>query len=260
MPSDFHFFKKNFLFLFFGLCLMSSCSYKNSSRILKYPKNFKTDTLTTIAVYNQQESYLEYRIKPYDKISIKNLQDPELLGARFSTASEVKLSYEVSNTGEIILPAIGSIKIAGLTKEQAREKIQKLYGESLFKDPIIELNINTLKVTLLGAFKTEGNFILQNPKTDLIDIIGISGGIEDDANVKSIRIIRGNRENPELIMANLSNVNTLSNPKLTLQDGDIIIAERNRFAVFAKNINPINTIASIGLILINTYIIIKNTN
>jgi polysaccharide export outer membrane protein len=113
---------------------------------------------------------------------------------------------------------------------------------------------------MLGAFKTEGNFVLENQKTDLIDMIGKAGGISDDANVKKIRIIRGNRENPELIVADLSNVNTLSNPKLVLQDGDIVIAESGKFSIFSKNITPITSIASIGVLILNTYIIIKNIN
>jgi polysaccharide export outer membrane protein len=76
--------------------------------------------------------------------------------------------------------------------------------------------------------------------------------------VKKIRIIRGDRTKPELIIVDLSNINTLSNPKLNLQDGDIIIAERSKFAVFSKNISPVTAIASIGILLLNTYIIIQN--
>lgn len=252
--------KKYILLLFLGVFLMSSCSYRNSSRILQYPENFNTDTLKTVAIFNGQDIYLDYKIKPFDKISVTNLQDPELLGSRIGSPGNLKLSYEVSNAGEITLPALGSVKIAGLTKEQAKDKIQKLYGESLFKEPIIELTINNLKVTMLGAFNTEGNFVLENQKTDLVDMIGLAGGISDDANVKKIRIIRGNRENPELIVADLSNVNTLANPKLILQDGDIVIAQRSGFSVFSKNFTPVIAIASVATLLLNTYVIIKNIN
>lgn len=250
---------KNLSFFYLlAVILMSSCSTRNPSRILQYPKKFSTDTLKTVAVFNGQDTYLEYKIKPYDKISVSNLQDPELLGSRVGSPGALKLSYEVDKNGEITLPALGSVKIAGLTKQQATDQIQKLYGEALFKNPIIELTINNLKVTMLGAFNLEGNFVLENQKTDLIDMIGLAGGIADDANVKKVRIIRGNRENPELIIADLSKVNTLSNPKLVLQDGDIIIAERGKFSVFAKNIAPITSIASVGVLILNTYIIFQN--
>ena len=248
-----------FLMLIGLIVLMSSCAIKNSSKILQYPKSFNIDTLETVAVFNGQKAYSEYRIKPFDKVSVANLQDAELLGSRVGSPGALKINYEVSKSGEITLPGLGNVKIAGLTKQQATNQIQKLYGDALFKDPIIELTINNLRVTMLGAFNVEGNFVLENQKTDLVDMIGLAGGIADDANIKKIRIIRGSRENPELIIADLSNFNTLSNAKLTLQDGDIIIAERSKFSIVAKNIAPITSIASVGVLLLNTYIIIKNT-
>jgi polysaccharide export outer membrane protein len=250
--------KITYLTLIFGLLITSSCSVRNSSRILEYPKNFNTDSLKTVLVYNNQINYTEYKIKPFDDISIKNLQDPTLLGARDVSIGNLQIKYQVDRYGEIILPVIGNLKIEGLNKQEAKDKIQKLYSEQLFKDPIIELTINSLKVTLLGAFKTEGNFALENEKTDLIDIIGLAGGISEDTNIKNIRIIRGNREKPELIIADLSNINTLSNAKLTLQDGDIIIAERNKFALANKNLTGILSIASIVTLILNTYLVIQN--
>jgi polysaccharide export outer membrane protein len=251
---------KNILILFLFTVIISSCSVRNSSRILQYPKSFNTDTLKTVAVFNNQNSYPEYRIKVYDKISLQNLQDAELLGSRTGASGEFKVNYEVNNNGEIVLPALGNVKIAGLTKREATDKIQKLYAERLFKDPIIVLTINNLKVTMLGAFASEGKFFLDNQKTDLLDMIGLVGGISDDGNVKNIRIIRGNRDKPELIMVDLSNINTLANPKLILQDGDIIIAERNKFSIFSKNAVAISAVASIGILLLNTYLILQRAN
>jgi polysaccharide export outer membrane protein len=260
MKGDIYLKKQNILFLFIFTAIISSCSFRNSSRILQYPKSFNIDTLKTVAVLNNQPSYSEYKIKPYDKISIKNLQDPTLLGSRDVAVGTLQINYKVNSNGEITLPVIGDVMVAGLNKEDAKNKIEKLYTEQLFKDPIIELTINSLKVTLLGAFNLEGNFELENEKTDLIEMIGKAGGISDETNIKKIRIIRGNRENPELIVADLSNINTLRSPKLILQDGDIIIAERNKFSVITKNLNGIISIASVATLILNSYIIIKSIN
>ncbi len=92
----------------------------------------------------------------------------------------------------------------------------------------------------------------------MIDIIGKAGGILDDANIKTIRIIRGDRSNPELIMVNLGNINTLSDPKLKLQDGDIIIAEKTRFSSITKDLISFNTIASLGILFLNAYLIVRS--
>jgi len=250
---------KNYLpFLIIIASLLGSCSSRNSTMLLKYPKSFNIDTLKTIAVNNPNNSYPEYKIKPFDIISVRNLQDPELLGSRFGEIGNLTFTYRVDKEGEIILPVLGNVKIIGLNQEEARQKIQELYTNSLFKNPIIELTINSLKITLLGAFNREGNFTINNDDTDLIDIIGLAGGFTDDVSVKYIRIIRGDRADPELIVVNLGNVNSLNSPKLKLQDGDIIIAEKSKLATLFKNISTFSTIATIGLVVLNTIVVVQS--
>ena len=233
--------------------VLSACSPQNSRNFLKFPKSFKSDSLKTIIVANPTINYQEYKIKAFDLISIRNLQDVTLLGSRIGDAGLQLYNYKVNKDGEIILPVIGNVLVSGLNRQEAQNKIQQLYAVSLFKNPIIELRINSLQVTLLGAFKTPGNIILDNEDYDLIDIIGKAGGVSDDANIKQIRIIRGDRANPELILVNLANVNTLASTKLKLQDGDIIIAENTNFSVFLSGIQNFNAISSIGLVLLNFY-------
>ena len=224
--------------------------------LLKFPKSFNADTLKTIIVANPTVNYQEYKIKAFDLISVRNLQDPTLIGSRVGEAGLSIYNYRVTKEGIIILPVIGNVKISGLNRIEAQNKIQELYASSLFKDPIIELRINSLKVTLLGAFNTQGNLILENEDFDLIDIIGQAGGVTDNTNIRNIRIIRGDRSNPELIVVNLADINTLSSPKLKLQDGDIIIAEQTKFSEFLRGAQNFNTLSSIGFLFLNIYLII----
>lgn len=243
------------LILFFG----SSCSYNNTAHLLKFPKSFPKDSLKTVIVANPTQEYEHYKIKPFDVITVRNLQDATLLGSRTGEQGGINnYKYTVTSEGMVILPVIGEVKIAGLTREEAKNLIQSLYEKELFKDPIIELTVNSLKVTLLGAFKAQGNYILENENYDLIDLIGKAGGIDDDVNIKTVRIIRGDRKHPELIMANLNNINTLSNPKLKLQDGDIIIAEKSKFAQLVKTTDNFTRISSLFVLLLNSYVIYRS--
>ncbi|MBD3749192.1 MAG: polysaccharide biosynthesis/export family protein [Sphingobacteriales bacterium] len=243
------------IFLFFG----SSCSYNNTAHLLKFPKSFPKDSLKTVIVANSTKEYEQYKIKPFDVITVRNLQDATLLGSRSGEQGGISnYKYTVTSEGMVTLPVIGEVKIAGLTREGAKNLIQSLYEKELFKNPIIEFTVNSLKVTLLGAFKAQGNYVLENENYDLIDLIGQAGGIDEDVNIKTVRIIRGDRKHPELIMANLNNINTLSSPKLKLQDGDIIIAEKSKFASFVANTRDITQIGSGIILLLNGYIIYKN--
>ncbi|RZJ79264.1 MAG: hypothetical protein EOO47_11330 [Flavobacterium sp.] len=131
-----------------------------------------------------------------------------------------------------------------------------LYKTKLLKDPIIDLSVVNLKVTLLGEFSKQGNFLLERENTTLIDIIGEAGGITKTADPKSLKIIRGDRSNPELIYVNLSDINSLASKKLTLQNNDIIILQQTRAAEKAEKIQNYNNIIQPVMIVFNLAILV----
>lgn len=253
-------FKKNLPLFFLSIILLSSCSYKNRRALLKAPNEINFDTLKTVYVSNAKNAdYSVYRIKVNDLLSVRNLQNPGLIGGETNGAITVKgIEFKVDPDGTVALPVIGKVTVLGLTRIEAANAIQKIYAEKLFIDPIIDVSITNLKVTVLGEVGTQGNFILENENIDLIDMIGLVGGINDGGNNKRLRIIRGDRKNPEIIYVNLSNINSLTSPKLRLQEGDIIIVDRLRFVNFTTQVTSLTNIVSIAVTLLNTYLILKN--
>ncbi|RZK34572.1 MAG: hypothetical protein EOO90_30615, partial [Pedobacter sp.] len=165
-------------------------------------------------------------------------------------------SYSVDLDGKVNLPAIGKVEIAGLTRREAAIKLQSLYKEKLLKDPIIEVNVVNLKVTLLGEFARQGNFLLEKDNTTLIDIIGEAGGISKAADPKTLKIIRGDRANPELIYVNLNDINSLSSKKLILQNNDIIYLQTTKSAALAEKMTSINNLVQPLLVVINVALLI----
>lgn len=252
---------KKFSFLcLLGIVLMSSCSYKGKNVLLKENIKLPEDSLKTVFVSNNTQKYDTYTIRAYDLIFIRNLQNPGLIGGEssFYAANPKEANFRVELDGNVNLPVIGKVMVIGLTRSEASDKIEKLYKEKLFNDPIIELKIASLKVTLLGDVGAPGNYLLEKEDYDLIDILGEVGGLKEKADPKNIRIIRGNRENPEIIYANLTNINTLKNPKLKLRDGDIILVQKQKFYERFDKIQAYSILASLGVTLLNTYIILRN--
>jgi polysaccharide biosynthesis/export protein len=115
-----------------------------------------------------------------------------------------------------------------------------------------------LKVTVLGEFTKQGNFLLEKENTTLIDIIGEAGGITARANPKTVKIIRGNRQSPEIIYVNLKDINSLANPKLILQNDDIIYMEPQGIYGTGERVQSFSTILQPVLLILNTALIIYN--
>ena len=146
--------------------------------------------------------------------------------------------------------------VGGLTRSEAAKLIEGLYRKSLLKDPIIELKIVNLKVTLLGEIKGQGNYPLTKDRTTLVEMIGAAGGLTEKANETNIQIIRGDQANPQVTVINLRNIQAINDPRAILQNGDIIYIAQNKRAVRNENLQSVSVISQPVLLLLNTALII----
>nr|WP_233167040.1 polysaccharide biosynthesis/export family protein [Pedobacter sp. ASV2] len=264
-----YYFKSVLLPLFF-LLVLTSCSVRKQHSLFNAPSDIVTDTIKQVYVVNDQGiSDAYYKIKPNDQLAIRNVQNPEF-GATAAIQGQVNsqnsnqnsgnvstvLSYPVEADGLVNLPAIGKVEVVGLTRREAALKIQDLYKNKLLKDPIIELSVVNLKVTLLGEFGKQGNFLLERDNTNLIEIIGEAGGITKNADPKTLKIIRGDRSHPEIIYVNLNDINSLASKKLILQNNDIIVLQQTKSVAMTEKLQSFNNIIQPLLVVVNLAVLI----
>ncbi|RZL50220.1 MAG: hypothetical protein EOO93_23725, partial [Pedobacter sp.] len=226
-----------------------------------------TDTIKQVYVVNDQGIDSYYKIKVNDLLAIRNVQNKEWgatgSGVGATTANtnagggiKSVQSFEVQPDGKVNLPAIGKVEVAGLSRREATAKIEAIYKEKLLPDPIIELSIVNLKVTLLGEFSKQGNFLLERDNTTLIDIIGEAGGITKTADPKTLKIIRGDRSKPEIIYVNLNDINSLASKKLVLQNDDIIVLQTTKGTAASEKLQSYNNILQPLLVVVNLAVLI----
>jgi polysaccharide export outer membrane protein len=241
----------------FILIILTSCSGK------QYQTLFEQKTVNTDTTSRKTSGDLSvYRIKPQDLLQIRNLQnisyvvDAPPTGNGTSGSGGAIQIYQVDEDGSVALPVIGHVPVAGLTRSQAAKLVEDLYRKNLLKDPIIELKITNLKVTMLGEVTGQGNFPLIKDKTTLIEMIGQAGGLTKNANVTNIKIIRGDQSNPQITVINLRDVSSINDPRAILQSGDIIYIAQNKRSIRNENLQNITSIAQPVLLLINTALLI----
>jgi len=235
----------------------ASCSNKQYQVLFEQQK-----TITDNSSKKDTTGINFYRIQPQDILQIRNLQDdryivnaPATGTATANSGTSQGQSFQVEEDGTIALPAIGRIQVAGLTRTQANKLIENLYLKEL-KNPIIELTITNLKVTMLGEIRGPGNYPLSKDKTTLVEMIGTAGGLTDKANEKNIQIIRGTERNPQVTVIDLSNIQSINDPRAVLQSGDIIYFTQNKRAVRNENLQNFSTVFQPVLLLFNTALIV----
>lgn len=247
------------IFVLFLAC--TSCSTKQY-QVLFQQKNAASDSS-----YHGVDSSAEYHIKPQDVIQVRNLQDGSALASSndkggvkntlLVAPNEGSLTFQVDDDGTVILPAIGRIKVAGYTRLEAQKIVEDAYKKNVLVNPIIELKIVSLKVIIFGEMKGQGSFPLTKEHTSLVEMIGAAGGLTANADETNIKIIRGTQKNPKVTTVDLSNIESINDPKAILQNGDIIYVSQNKRAARSENFqNFSGSIFQPVLLLFNTALII----
>ncbi|MBS1519707.1 MAG: polysaccharide biosynthesis/export family protein [Bacteroidetes bacterium] len=247
----------------FIVATFSSCSLRQQQLLFK-ERGPNPDSLSAV-LKNSGNGTSDYRIRSQDILQIRNLQNIKYIveetptsqsNSANTTISQQGQTYQVEDDGNVALPVIGRIHVAGLTRTEAMKLIEETYRKDVLKDPIIDLKIVNLKVTLLGEIRTQGNYPLIKDKTSLIEMIGEAGGLTEKANEKNIKIIRGDPKNPQITEIDLSKTGTLADPRLILQNNDIIYIAENKRAVKNDQLQNFNTTAQPLLLILNTALII----
>ena len=118
------------------------------------------------------------------------------------------------------------------------------------------MRIANAYVVMLGEVDRQGKYLIEREDYQLIDLLADAGGLTPNANNKMLRIFRGDRSNPEIIMVNLDDYNFLKDPKLRLQSKDIIYIEPRRAAVSSQKFQAYSTFVQVGFVIVNTLLLI----
>jgi len=99
-------------------------------------------------------------------------------------------TMRVDGEGDVQVPLVGRVHIAGLTVQQSEQEINKRLT-TYIRDPQVAIDVKELRsqpASVLGAVNTPGIHQVQGHKT-LLEMISMAGGIRADAGY-SIRITR----------------------------------------------------------------------
>ena len=147
--------------------------------------------------------------------------------------SRQPLGYPVDSLGNVSIPLIGKQKLAGLTVQQAEEKIQAEVSKTL-KDPAVNIRFMNHKFTVLGEVSRVGIFNLLNEHTTIIDAITAAGDLTVFGKRDSIRVIRTVNGKREMGLVSLRNREVFSSPYFYIRNDDIIYVEPTKDKVIPR--------------------------
>jgi len=150
-----------------------------------------------------------------DQIDVEVFDTPELSGP-----------LRVSQTGEINMPVLGNIQVAGLTPNQAARKIEAaLKSRGILVEPHVTVSISEYAsqgATVTGEVRTPGVYPTLGSRR-LLDMIALAGGVATTAGRTATIVHRDDPQHPlnVVLVANNSSLGAQQNP--VILPGDTVV-------------------------------------
>ena len=140
---------------------------------------------------------------------------------RYFSAGSSTLKVVVNIDGEIELPKLGKIKVAGLTREAAKDTITNAYKEYLV-DPLVAVRFGDFRFTVLGEVRAPGMYEVTNDKISVLEALARAGDLTQYGKPDQVKIIREVNGKREIIPVNLEDKNLLNSANYYINRYDII--------------------------------------
>ena len=137
--------------------------------------------------------------------------------------------YLVDRQGNIDFPILGTMRVEGLTIQEASNLIKnRLREEQVIVDALVTVDILNFKIMVMGEV---GNIGIQNvtdEKITLLDAITRAGGVTTNASLGEVMVVREDRRGYRMIPNDLRTVGVFESPAFYLQQNDIVYVEPNK--------------------------------
>lgn len=153
-----------------------------------------------------------YQLRPADVISVNVFREPD-----FSLDA-----VRVGVGGNISVPMIGTIEVAGLTTEQLEQQLRQRLSTAGLRDPMVSVNVAEYAshlVTVDGAVENPGVYDFQ-PGARLSSAIALANGTSRVADSELIAVFRETPEGLQVARFDLKQINqgTMLDPVLQPSD------------------------------------------
>lgn len=211
------------------ILLSSSCS--SNKRMLTYFVDVDSTTDIPIGDY-------AVKIEPSDELFITinslvpnasaaynlPLSNPAFSGSLTEATQPAQQTYIVDTKGDIDMPILGKIHVAGKTTEQICDEITTLVSKDV-TDPVVKVELVNFVVNVAGEVLTPGRYPVSSTRFSVLDALAAAGDLTSYGKRENVLIVR--EENGKRITArlNLNSADALSSPFFFLKQNDYVYVE-----------------------------------
>ena len=130
--------------------------------------------------------------------------------------------FTLSQAGELELPEIGKLSLAGLTIPEAEMRIKERL-DGYYETPMLRVQLLNYHFTVLGEVENEGRFTSFDPEITVFDAISLAGNIGELADRSNVKIIRREGVEAKVVYLDMLDERTLTADNFYVKRNDIIV-------------------------------------
>lgn len=242
--------------------LFSACVSNRKFTYLQKGDVNKTDLPKDSVVRNYTVNEFDYKIQPQDILSVRFesltpreydffVQEGNQQNMSIMAGGALIMGELVDEKGEIPLPVVGKVKVAGLNVFEIQDMLQTIAVQYM-ESPVVKVRLINFRITILGEVNREASLNLGNNRVTMMEAIGFSGGLTDIADKQNVKLIRQKGGKLEIVYLNLLDEQFITSPYYYVHQNDVLVVpslrQRPYRRYLGQNLGLI--ISSVSLILL----------
>lgn len=165
--------------------------------------------------------------------------------------------YSIDQEGNVEVPKLGKIKIAGLTEEEAKVKVETEINKFFKEEIYVKLRMAGIRYTTLGEFNSVGVKIIFKNRATIFDALANSGETTLLGKKNKLFIIRQYDGGSKIHQINLNDRALLASPFYFIQPNDILYMEPMKIRQIGTADNLTASLALFAGLLASTLLMIN---
>lgn len=159
---------------------------------------------------------------PYN-VPIANYATKSALAA---TGTPALQTYKVDKSGNIVLPVIGTIHVAGKTTDEVADYIRNEVAKDV-NDPYVTVSLYNFRINVLGEVNKPGCVVVSRERYSILDALADANDMTEYGKRENVLLIREVDGKKQYVRLNLQDAKLLESPYFYLQQNDVVYVEPN---------------------------------
>ncbi len=164
-------------------------------------------------------------------------------------ASFTMLPYLVNDEGNIDMPTLGSVHVAGMTRQQVAQAVAKRVVEAKLAKPgtvNVTVNFSNMTFSAMGEVSRPGTYSINDERLTILEALSMAGDLTIHGRRDKVWVIREDKDgNRKTILVDLRDTDFMKNPAYFIEQNDVIYVEPNEVRAGQSTLNE-NTFKSVN--------------